>query len=283
MINKEIVQMMDADMLVPFHNHPFKSRSGDENTQLTASIRQQGALAPLLVRPLPDGKYEVVSGHRRLEICKEIGEKSVPVIVRKMTDEEAVVAMVDANLQREKLLPSEKAYAFQMKMDALKKQGARADLTSPQVAAKFRTDDAVAASMGVSGDTVHRYIRLTHLIPELLKMVDEDRIAFTPAVELSFLTEKEQLELYSEMEYADATPSLSQAQRLKELSRQERLTRDAIYAVISEEKPNQKEQLRFRTEDIKKYFPAKYTPDDMQATIIKLLEKWQRSRERGAR
>lgn len=283
MKNTENIEMVATDMLVPFQNHPFKSRSGDENAQLTASIRQHGALSPLLVRPLSDGKYEVVSGHRRLEVCNEIGEKAVPVIIRNMSDDEAVIAMVDANLQREKLLPSEKAYAYQMKYEALKKQGSRVDLTSPQVATKFRADDTVAASMGISGDTVMRYIRLTHLIPELLKMVDEDKIAFTPAVELSYLTEKEQLELYGEMEYADATPSLSQAQRMKDLSRQGRLTRDSIYAVISEEKPNQKEQIRFRTDDIKKYFPPKYTTEDMQTTIIKLLEKWQRNRDRGAR
>lgn len=235
---------------------------------------------PLIVRSSSDSKYEIISGHRRFEACKSLGLEKVPVIIRNMSDDEAVMAMVDANLQRESILPSEKAFAYKMKMEALKCQGKRVDLeTSSQNAEKFRTDDKIASTLGISGDTLQRYIRLTYLIPELLKMVDEKRIAFNPAVELSFLSENEQKILYSEIEYSDATPSLSQAQRLRNFSRQGRLSADTVYAVMSEEKANQKEQVRLAKEDIQRYFPKNYTGQDMHEVILKLLEKWQRQRK----
>ena len=208
--------------------------------------------------------------------CKELGIQTVPAIVREMTKDEAVIAMVDSNLQREYLLPSEKAFAYKMKLEALKHQG---KATSRQLVGKYESADKISESE--SGRQVQRYIRLTHLIPELLKLVDEERIAFTPAVELSYLPENEQKMLAEEIEYTDATPSLSQAQRLRKFSEQGRLSIDTIFAVLSEEKPNQKEQVKFKTEDIRKYFPKSYTSLDMQKTIISLLEKWQRQRERN--
>ena len=218
-----------------------------------------------------------------MEIYKELGMKKIPVIVRNLNDEQAVSVMVDANLHRENILPSERAFAYKMKWEAIRKQGQRTDLTSSQPATKYRSDERIANEFGVGKDTLHRYIRLTYLIPELLEMVDEGRIALTPAVELSYLTNEEQQALLNEIEYADATPSLSQAQRLRGFSRQGRLTADVIFAVMSEEKANQKEQIRFPKEELQKYFPKSYTGKDMQNTILKLLEKWQRQRERNAR
>ena len=214
-----------------------------------------------------------------MEICKELGIEKLPVIVRNLTDEQAVSMMADANLHRENILPSERAFAYKMKWEAAKKS----ERTLSQPATRIRNDDVIAQSFGIGKDTLHRYIRLTYLIPELLSMVDEGRIALTPAVELSYLTNEEQQALLNEIEYADATPSLSQAQRLRDFSRQGRLTADVIFAVMSEEKANQKEQIRFPKEELQKYFPKSYTGKDMQNTILKLLEKWQRQRERNAR
>ena len=213
-----------------------------------------------------------------MEICKELSMEKIPVIVRNLTDEQAVSMMVDANLHRENILPSERAFAYKMKWEAAKKS----EKALSQPATRMRNDDVIAQSFGIGKDTLHRYIRLTYLISELLEMVDEGRIALTPAVELSYLTNEEQA-LLNEIEYADATPSLSQAQRLRGFSRQGRLTADVIFAVMSEEKANQKEQIRFPKEEIQKYFPKSYTDKDMQNTILKLLEKWQRQRERNAR
>lgn len=279
MKNKETIENINTENLIPFRNHPFKSRSGDEQMELKNSISAQGTIEPLIVRPFSsEGKYEVISGHRRLEICRELGITDVPVIVRNMTDEEAVIMMVDSNIQRECLLSSEKAFAYKMKLEAQKaieKRGAQVG--------HLKSRDIVAQNSDDSREQIRRYIRLTYLIPELLKMVDEKRIAFTPAVELSYLPEDEQQLLYSEIEYADATPSLSQTQRLRNFSKQGLLNRDVIFTVMSEEKANQKEQVRFMAEDIRKYFPKSYTNRDMQQTIIKLLEKWQRNRDRGAR
>lgn len=280
MNNKEIIENISTEDLIPFRNHPFKSRSGAEQEELKSSISTQGTIEPLIVRPFSssEGKYEVISGHRRLEICKELGVTDVPVIVRNMTDEEAVIMMVDSNIKRESLISSEKAFAYKMKLEAQKaveKQGAQVG--------HLKSRDIVAQNSDESREQIRRYIRLTYLIPELLKMVDEKRIAFTPAVELSYLPEDEQQLLYSEIEYADATPSLSQAQRLRNFSKQGLLNRDVIFAVISEEKANQKEQVRFMADDIRKYFPKSYTNRDMQQTIIKLLENWQRKRERNTR
>lgn len=279
MKEKETIEYLDLKSLVPFRNHPFKLRDGEEKEQLLQSIKTQGAIEPLIVRPLSESEYEVISGHRRLEICKELGIEKIPVIVRNLTDEQAVSMMVDANLHRDNILPSERAFAYKMKWDAAKKS----EKTLSQPATRMRNDDVIAQSFGIGNDTLHRYIRLTCLIPDLLEMVDEGRIALTPAVELSYLTNEEQQVLLNEIEYADATPSLSQAQRIRSFSRQGRLTADVIFAVMSEEKANQKEQIRFPKEEIQKYFPQSYTGKDMQNTILKLLEKWQRQRERNAR
>ena len=273
---QETIKNINIDLLIPFENHPFKKRNGIENEELTESVKENGLLEPIIVRSFSAGTYEIISGHRRVEACKELGIQTVPAIVREMSKDEAVIAMVDSNLQREHLLPSEKAFAYKMKLEATKHQG---KATSRQVVGKLESADKISESE--SGRQVQRYIRLTHLIPELLKLVDEERIAFTPAVELSYLPDNEQKILAEEIEYTDATPSLSQAQRLRKFSEQGRLSIDTIFAVLSEEKPNQKEQVKFKTEDIRKYFPKSYTNLDMQKTIISLLEKWQRQRERN--
>ena len=236
MKEKEAIEYLDLKSLVPFRNHPFKLRNGEEKEQLLKSIKAQGTIEPLIVRPLSESEYEVISGHRRLEICKELGMEKIPVIVRNLCDEQAVSMMVDANLHRNNILPSERAFAYKMKWEAIRKQGQRTDLTLSQVATKYRSDERIANEFGIGKDTLHRYIRLTYLIPELLEMVDEGRITLTPAVELSYLTNEEQQTLLNEIEYVDATPSLSQAQRLRGFSRQGRLTADVIFAVMSEEK-----------------------------------------------
>lgn len=272
----ETIKNINIDLLIPFENHPFKKRDGMENEELKESVKENGLLEPIIVRSFSAGTFEIISGHRRVEVCRESGIQTVPAIVREMTKDEAVIAMVDSNLQREHLLPSEKAFAYKMKLEALKHQG---KVTSRQLVGKYESADKISESE--SGRQVQRYIRLTHLIPELLKLVDEERIAFTPAVEISYLPENEQRMLAEEIEYTDATPSLSQAQRLRKFSEQDRISIDTIFAVLSEEKPNQKEQVKFKTEDIRKYFPKSYTSLDMQKTIITLLEKWQRQRERN--
>lgn len=279
MKEKEAIEYLDLKSLVPFQNHPFKLRDGEEKEQLLKSIKAQGTIEPLIVRPLSESEYEVISGHRRMEICKELGMEKIPVIVRNLTNEQAVSMMADANLHRNNILPSERAFAYKMKWEAAKKS----EKTLSQPATKYRSDERIANEFGIGKDTLHRYIRLTYLIPELLEMIDEGRISLTPAVELSYLTHEEQHLLLNEIEYADATPSLSQAQRLRDFSRQGRLTADVIFAVMSEEKANQKEQIRFSKEEIQKYFPKSYTGKDMQNTILKLLEKWQRQRERNSR
>lgn len=271
----EIMKTIDISLLVPFENHPFKERSGTEQEELLESIKENGVLEPITVRFLSEGKYEIISGHRRVESCKKLGLSKIPATIKELSKDEAIVAMVDSNIHREHMLPSEKAFAYKMKLEALKHQGK----TYGQVVHKSRDN----ISDTESGRQIQRYIRLTYLIPELLKMVDEERIAFTPAVELSYLPENEQKKLVAEIEYADATPSLSQAQRLRKFSEQGRLSIDTIFAVLSEEKPNQKEQVKFMTEDIRKYFPKNYSNKDMQDTIIRLLEKWQRQRKRNAR
>ena len=271
----EIIKNIEISSLVPFENHPFKERSGMEQEELLESIKETGLLEPITVRFLSEGKYEIISGHRRVEACKKLGLSKIPATIKELSKDEAIVAMVDSNIHREHLLCSEKAFAYKMKLEALKHQGK----TYGQVVHKSRDN----ISDTESGRQVQRYIRLTHLIPELLKMVDAERIAFTPAVELSYLPENQHKKLVAEIEYADATPSLSQAQRLRKFSEQGRLSVDTIFAVLSEEKPNQKEQVRFMAEDIRKYFPKNYSNKDMQNTIIRLLEKWQRQRERNAR
>lgn len=282
---KEIIEYVELDNLIPFKDHPFKMRNGDEKEQLLTSIKEQGTIEPLIVRPCSSAsKYEIVSGHRRLEACRELNMQSVPVIVRNLTDEQAVSMMVDANLHRETILPSERAFAYKMKLEALNHQS----VTSVQAGQKH-SRKSIAEAFGTSETQIQRYVRLTELIPELLNMVDSGRIALTPAVELSYLTKVQQQALFEEIEYTDATPSLSQAQRLRSLSRQFRLNRDSIYAVMREEKANQKEQVKFKVEDLKVYFPKGYTPKDMSETIIKLLNDYRskglnrKSKERGTR
>ncbi len=279
----EKIEYMNPTKLVPFTNHPFKMRDGAEKEQLLESIKAQGTIEPLIVRSSSEGKYEVISGHRRLAVCKELGIEDIPVIVRNLTDEQAVSMMVDANIHRENILPSERAFAYKMKLEAVKRQGQRTDLTFSQPAKRLNNSEDIANDLGIGKDTLHRYIRLTELVPELLQMVDEGRMAITPAVEISYLTKEQQQALVEEIEYSDATPSLSQAQRLRSLSRQCRLGRDVIYAVMSEEKANQKEQVRFMKEDIQKYFPKNYTSKDMSEVIVKLLEKWQKQRVRHSK
>lgn len=276
---KEKIENINIDLLIPFENHPFQERNGIEQTELLDSIKTTGLLEPIIARPFSAGSYEIISGHRRVNACKELGIQTAPAIIKELSKDEAIIAMVDANLQREHLLPSEKAFAYKMKLEALKHQGR----TSCQVGAKLRSDEQIAETVNDSARQIQRYIRLTYLIPELLKMVDEQRIALTPAVELSYLPTEEQRKLADEIEYVDATPSLSQAQRLRKFSQQGRFSTDIVFAVLSEEKPNQKEQVKFQTEDIRKYFPKNYSSKDMQETIIKLLEKWRRNRERSER
>ena len=262
--------------LHPFKDHPFKIQNNEEMKHLIERIKQFGTITPALARPLPEGGYELISGHRRLAACQVLGIETMPVIVREMTDDEAVIAMVDANLQRETILPSEKAFAYKMKLDAIKHQGK----ASVQVAEKLLSVEKVADDAGESKDQVRRYIRLTHLIPELLSMVDENKIAFNPAVELSYLSHSEQFILLDAIKQNDCTPSHAQSIRLKKLSQEGTLNRDAIFEILAEQKPNQQEQYKFKREDIRKYFPKSYTDKQVYDTVIKLLEQWQRKRER---
>ena len=279
---KEYIQQLSPDKLVPFQKHPYQVREDAALSELMESIRTHGVLSPLLARPKGEG-CELVSGHRRRLAAQKLGLPTVPVLVREMSDDEAVILMVDSNLQRENLLPSEKAFAYKMKLEAMKRQGQRTDLTSPQVAAKLRTDDEIAKQAGISGDTVRRYIRLTNLVPPLLQMVDDGRIAFSPAVEVSYLTRDEQTEMWDLIGREDATPSLSQALRMKQLSREAKLTPEVLYAILTEEKPNQKEQIRIKTELLRKYFPRNYSAQQMEREIMKLLEARYRAKDRGER
>ncbi len=279
---KEYIQQLPPDKLVPFRNHPYQVREDAALSELMESIRTHGVLSPLLARPKEE-RYELVSGHRRRLVAQKLGLKTVPVLVREMSDDEAVILMVDSNLQRENLLPSEKAFAYKMKLEAMKRQAGRPSKNSPQLAANLRSDDEIAKQAGISGDTVRRYIRLTNLVPPLLQMVDDGRIAFSPAVELSYLTKEEQAELWDLIGQEDATPSLSQAIRMKQLSREAKLTPEALYAILTEEKPNQKEQVRIKTESLRKYFPRNYSARQMEREILKLLETRYRTRNRGER
>ena len=275
---KEYIQQLPPDKLVPFQNHPYQVREDTAMDELVESIRVHGVLSPLLARQKGDG-YELVSGHRRRLAAQKLDLPTVPVLVREMTDDEAVILMVDSNLQRENLLPSEKAFAYKMKLEAMKHQG-RA--TSAQVAPKLTTE-LIGNEVGISKDMVKRYIRLTNLVPPLLQMVDDGRIAFSPAVELSYLTKEEQAELWDLIGQEDATPSLSQAIRMKQLSREAKLTPEVLYAILTEEKPNQKEQVRIKTESLRKYFPRNYSAQQMEREILKLLETRYRTRNRGER
>ena len=273
----ERVQNIPLSELHPFKHHPFKVQNNEEMERMIESIRKVGAITPALARPLPDGGYELISGHRRLAACQVLGIETMPVIVREMSDDEAVIAMVDANLQRETILPSEKAFAYKMKLEAIKHQG----VASAQVGQKLLSVEIVADDAGESRNQIKRYIRLTYLIPELLSMVDENKIAFNPAVEISYLEQSEQRVLLDAMELNDCTPSHAQSIRLKKLSQDGVLDDQMIYAVMSEEKPNQQEQIKFKREDLKKYFPAGYTDEQMRRDIIKGLELLKRQRERN--
>jgi len=272
--------MLSPDKLLPFEKHPFQVREDESLEELMESIRCYGVLSPLLARPKEEG-YELVSGHRRRLAAQKLGLEAVPVLVREMSDDEAVILMVDSNLQREHLLPSEKAFAYKMKLEALKHQGKAALSQVATKSGRGDTASVIGEQAGESRDQVFRYIRLTNLVPPLLKLVDEGRIAFSPAVELSYLTKEEQAELWDLIEQEDATPSLSQAIRMKQFSRMAELTPEAIYAIISEEKPNQKEQVRLKTESLKKYFPSHYSTQQMEKSILKLLEERYRSKHRG--
>ena len=276
----EQVQRIPIGELHEFEGHPFQVRDDEEMEKTVESIREYGITTPLLVRPDPDGGYEIISGHRRHHAAELSGMDAVPCIVREMDDDTAVITMVDSNLQREHILPSERAYAYKMKMDAIRHQGQRTDLTSPQVAAKFRADDEVGKDAGVSGDTVRRYVRLTNLIPELLDMVDEKKIAFNPAVELSYLDESQQRDFLEAMNDTQNAPSLSQAQRLKRLAQEGHFSYDVAFAVMGEEKKDELDKVVIKNDTLRKYFPRSYTPKQMEDTIIKLLDQWQRKQQR---
>jgi ParB family transcriptional regulator, chromosome partitioning protein len=263
-----------------FPNHPFKVRSDEAMLEMAASVKQYGVLVPALVRPKEGGGYEMVAGHRRKKASELAGREFMPCIVRDLDNDEATIIMVDSNLQRENISPSEKAFAYKMKLEAIKRQGARNDLTSPQVAAKFRSDDTVAKEANISGDTLRRYIRLTELTPTLRDMVDEKQIALNPAVELSYLAEKEQLALLETMQSEDCTPSLAQAQRMKKLSQEGRLNTDVIYTILTEEKPNQKEKFTIQSERVDRYFPKGFTEKQKEDLIVQLLEGWYKKRQR---
>ena len=267
--------------LHPFSRHPYKVRDDEAMRDMTESVKQYGVLSPAIARPLPEGGYELVSGHRRKRACELAGLETMPVIVRELDDDAAAILVVDSNLQREGLLPSERAFAYKLKLEALRHQGERTDLTSSRVGMKLQVLDIVGQDAGDSRNQVHRYIRLTELIPPLLDMVDERKIAFNPAYELSFLKQDEQRLLLDAMNSEQATPSLSQAQRLKQFSQRGELTAEVMRAIMSEEK-KEAERVTLKGDTLRKYFPASYTPKRMEETIIKLLEQWQKRRKREA-
>ena len=279
---KSVVQAMQlpVDKLRPFEGHPFQVKDDAEMDQLVWSILTQGLLTPITVRPLENNEYEVISGHRRLHACQKAGIKTVPALIYALDRDAAAIALVDSNLHREKILPSEKAFAYKLKMDAMSRQGYRTDLTLSQVATKLDTASEIGKAVGESRDKVYRYIRLAELIPEILTMVDEGKIAFTPAVELSYLTKQEQKDLHETMESEDCTPSLSQAIQMKKLSRSGELSMDRIFEILREPKANQQDKISFRVEDLRKYFPKNYSSAKIQETILKLLSDYQKKRQR---
>ena len=280
---QEHVQMIPLSELHPFEGHPFRVVDDEEMQKTVESVKQYGVLTPAIARPDPDGGYEIISGHRRLRASELAGLDKLPVIVREMDDDEAIIYMVDSNLQREHILPSERAFAYKMKMDAIKHQGQRADLTCAQDGHKLegkKSRDIVAEEAGVSKNQVSRYIRLTELIPEIREMVDEKKIAFNPAVELSYLKPEEQREFLDAMDYAQAAPSLSQAQRLKKLSQEGECKLDAMCEVMNEVKKDDMTTITIPHDVLRKYFPKSYTPQQMQDVIVKLLDQWQKKRNR---
>ena len=277
----EQIQQIPIDELHPFKNHPFKVLDDEAMQRTVESVAQFGVLAPLIARPRPEGGYEIISGHRRQHAAELAGMKTLPVIVRNMDDDQAVIQMVDSNLQRESILPSERAFAYKMKLEAIKNQGARSDLTSCQIGTKFRADAALAAGTEESARNVQRFIRLTNLIPELLDLVDQKKISFNPAVELSYLTAAEQRDFLEAMQDTQNAPSLSQAQRIKKLSQEGKCSYDAMFDIMGEEKKAEMDRVTIKNEVLRKYFPKSYTPKQMQDTIIKLLEQWQKKRQRS--
>ena len=277
---REQVQQISIDALHPFTNHPFKVLDDEAMTRTVESIAQYGVLAPLIARPRPDGDgYEIISGHRRQYAAKLAGLDTLPVIVRQMSDDAAVILMVDSNLQREHILPSERAFAYKMKLDAIKNQGARSDLTSTQVAQKLSVEK-VGDDAGVSKDTIRRFIRLTNLVPELLDMVDEKKISFNPAVELSYLDESQQRAFLEAMNDTQNAPSLSQAQQLKKMAQQGDFSYEKAFDVMGQEKKSEKDTVTIKNETLRKYFPRSYTPKQMEEKIIQLLDAWQKKQQR---
>lgn len=277
---QERVQEIPLSELHPFEGHPFRVVDDEDMEKTVESVKEYGVLTPAIVRPDPYGGYEIISGHRRHRASELAGKETMPVIVREMDDDAAIILMVDSNLQRETILPSERAYAYKMKLDAIKHQGTRSDLTSTQVAQKLSVEK-VGEDAGVSKDTIRRYIRLTELIPELLDMVDQKKIAFNPAVEISYLAREEQTDLLEAMDYAQATPSLSQAQRLKKMSQEGTCTLEAMCEVMNEIKKGELDRVSFKTDSLRKYFPKSYTSKQMEDKIIQLLEQWQKKRDRS--
>ena len=277
---REQVQQIPIGKLFPFKNHPFKVLDDESMQRTVESVEQYGVLSPLIARPRPEGGYEIISGHRRQHAAQLAGLDALPVIVRNMDDDAAVLLMVDSNLQRENILPSERAFAYKMKLEALKNQGARSDLTSAQLGRKLETADIVGQESGDSRNQVRRFIRLTNLVPELLDMVDEKKIAFNPAVELSYLDTNQQRDFLEAMNDTQNAPSLSQAQRLKKLAQEGHFSYDVAFAVMGEEKKDELDKVVIKNDTLRKYFPRSYTPKQMEDTIIKLLEQWQRKQQR---
>ena len=277
---REQVQQIPIDELHPFTNHPFKVLDDEAMTRTVESIAQYGVLAPLIARPRPEGGYEIISGHRRQYAAKLAGLETLPVIVRQMSDDAAVILMVDSNLQREHIMPSERAFAYKMKLDALKNQGARSDLTSCQVGTKFRADESLAEDSGESARNVQRFIRLTNLVPELLDMVDEKKIAFNPAVELSYLNESQQRDFLEAMDGTQNAPSVSQAQQLKKMAQCGEFTYEKAFDILGQEKKSEQDTVTIKNDILRKYFPRSYTPRQMEEKIIQLLDAWQKKQQR---
>ena len=277
---REQVQQIPIGELFPFKNHPFKVLDDESMQRTVESVEQYGVLSPLIARPRPEGGYEIISGHRRQHAAQLAGLDTLPVIVRNMDDDAAVLLMVDSNLQRENILPSERAFAYKMKLKALKNQGARSDLTSTQLVSKLRSNEQLGAENNQSRETVRRFIRLTNLVPELLDMVDEKKIAFNPAVELSYLDESQQRDFLEAMNDTQNAPSLSQAQQLKKMAQQGEFSYEEAFDVMGQEKKSEKDTVTIKNETLRKYFPRSYTPKQMEDTIIKLLEQWQRKQQR---
>ena len=275
----ERVREIAPEELSPFKDHPFKVQMDDEMEKLCASIKDYGILTPLMARPLEAGAYELVSGHRSKAAAEVLGIEKLPVLVRDMTDDEATILMVDSNIQRENLLPSEKAFAYKMKLDAIKRKAGRPAKNASQLETNFRSDEQLASQSQDSRATIQRYIRLTELAPPLLEMVDQKKIAFSPAVELSYITKEEQAELWELIQSEDCTPSLSQAVRMKRLSQNVKLTPEVIFSIMTEEKANQKEKLKLSMDNLRKYFPKRYTPEEIEAEIMRMLEDRYRRRQ----